>query len=325
MTTTGSPYAGRVVALATRHGKEQVIARPLRHGLGASLLHLDAIDTDALGSFCGRVERRGTAQQACLAKAQRALEVGGTGLAIASEGSFGPHPAVPLLAVGQECMVFLDGERGLTIREELLARRTNFSQHRIAVPPAPASDLQPELERWLRQVGFPGHAVLVRSLPPEDSQLPPDFPPNPFQAGAEAVVPWPAERADAADEGLIKGIRDPASLLAAIRRLGARSPLGRVQLETDMRAHCNPTRMASIRQLAFRLVRRIASPCPGCGSPGWGRIGAEVGLPCGWCGLATELIRAEVMGCPVCGLRCEQPRRDGLLRADPGHCLHCNP
>ena len=51
------------------------------------------------GDACGTVARRGTAHQACLAKAELALERGGTGLAIASEGSFGPHPAVPLLPV----------------------------------------------------------------------------------------------------------------------------------------------------------------------------------------------------------------------------------
>ena len=42
-------------------------------------------------------------------------------------------------------------------------------------------------------------------------------------------------------------------------RVGA----GRATGETDMRAHLNPTRMAAIRALAFRLVRRIARSCPG--------------------------------------------------------------
>lgn len=132
MSVSRSPYAGASIALATLHGKERVIGRALRQGIGANLLHLRSIDTDRLGSFCGTVLRQGTALQACIAKAELALEAGGTGLAIASEGSFGPHPALPLLPVGMEWMVFLDRGRGLTIQEELLAPRTNFAHTRVS-------------------------------------------------------------------------------------------------------------------------------------------------------------------------------------------------
>jgi len=122
--SSNSCYAGQPVALATRHGKQRVIGRALRHGLGAELLHLPQIDTDRLGSFCGGVARQGTALEACIAKAELALAHAGTALAIASEGSFGPHPAVPLLPMGLEVMVFLDRERGLTIHEQLPTRRS---------------------------------------------------------------------------------------------------------------------------------------------------------------------------------------------------------
>jgi hypothetical protein len=33
----------------------------------------------------------------------------------------------------------------------------------------------------------------------------------------------------------------------------------------------------------------------------------------------------EIQGCAQCDHRAEVPRRDGLLRADPQHCAHCNP
>lgn len=296
MTQTSSPYSGQPVALATRHGKQRVIGRAVRHGLGAELLHLPQIDTDQLGSFCGAVTRRGTALEACIAKANLALEHGGTALAIASEGSFGPHPAVPLLQVGLELMVFLDRERGLTIQEQLQARRTNFAQRRVGAGSLAGGELPPELERWLKAVGFPSHALIARPI------------------GGEA---------DGA--AVHKGIGSRDVLLEAIRTAGAASPTGEVQLETDMRAHCNPTRMASIRQLSFRLVRRIATPCPSCSTPGWGVIASEPGLPCAWCGAPTDLIRAEIHGCVRCGHRREQPRRDGLRQADPGQCPFCNP
>ncbi len=223
-------YRGSQVALATRHGKERVIRRALQHGLGAALLHLSDLDTDQLGSFCGSVPRLVGPLEACRVKADLALELGGTGLAIASEGSFGPHPSLPLLAVGLECMVFLDADRQLVISEQLLVRRTNFNHLRITPWTFDSLAVPQPLQAWLMRVGFPSHALLVR----------------------------PAGEA-----------------------------MARVQ--TDMRAHCNPTLMASIRQLSFRLTRRL------------GRL------------------------CPACGENQRSPRRDGQEQADPGDCPRCNP
>lgn len=301
MPQPSSPYAGHAVALATRHGKQRVIGRALRHGLGAELVHLSDLDTDALGSFCGTTSRRGSALEACIAKAELALRHGGTALAIASEGSFGPHPAVPLLPIGVEVMVFLDRLRGLTIHEQLQARRTNFSQRRVTLEALEADDASSELQRWLHAVGFPRHGLIVRA----------------------AADPRAAKPASATT--IHKGIHSMDALRAAIRCAAAEVPTGEVQLETDMRAHCNPTRMASIRQLSFRLVRRIATPCPSCQAPGWGLIDVLPGLPCGWCGQPTALIRGEIHGCVRCDHRQERPHRDGLCQADPGQCPFCNP
>ena len=292
MALTGA-YAYQPVALATRHGKEQVIGRALRWGLGAELVHVQSVDTDALGSFCGTVRRQGGALEACIAKAEAALREGGTALAMASEGSFGPHPHLPFLAAGLECMVFLDQQRGLTIREQLLARRTNFA-HRLVSPPLPTGP-DSDLERWLEQVDFPRHALIVRPHTRE--------------------IHGPVE----------KGLRSGEALQRALHRAAPAAPDGLALLETDMRAHCNPTRMAAIRALAFRLVRRIATPCPACHTPGWGMVAQRPGLPCGGCGLATELVLAEEWGCELCSHREKRPRRDGLVVADPGQCGWCNP
>jgi len=128
-----------------------------------------------------------------------------------------------------------------------------------------------------------------------------------------------------ADAVIHKGLRDREALWEAIEAAAAEAPAGVVRLETDMRAHCNPTRMASIRQLSFRLVRRIASGCPSCQAPGWGLVERVSGLPCGWCGQPTALTRAEIHGCVRCDHRQQRPRHDGLLQADPGHCPCCNP
>ena len=124
---------------------------------------------------------------------------------------------------------------------------------------------------------------------------------------------------------LAKGVHDPAQLADLMAAAAHRSPLGQAWLETDMRAHCNPTRMAAIRQLAFRLVRRVASACPACDSPGWGLVSRLPGLPCSSCGLSTELMRFEQLGCVSCDHTQLKPRRDGLISADPRHCPYCNP
>ena len=48
-----SPYAGRPVALATCHGKERVLRRPFRAGLGVEIMVASGFDTDSLGTFSG--------------------------------------------------------------------------------------------------------------------------------------------------------------------------------------------------------------------------------------------------------------------------------
>ncbi len=283
-------YSGRLIALATQHGKQRVLARPLRHGLGLTLRHAVEVNTDRFGSFSGEQARPDDAPTTCRRKAEAALEALGLDLGIASEGSFGPHPVVPFLAIGQEWLTLVDRRDGFVISEPMLCSQTNFSSWTGADPETCAS--------WLRQVGFPSHAVMVRPHAGEGSE----------------PVPW-----------LAKGVRGSADLAAWIALAVAQSPLGLAWLETDMRAHCNPTRMATIRHLAFRLVRRVGATCPACDAPGWGLVATRAGLPCRACGLATELVQLEDFGCVACSHRELLPRRDRLMAADPAHCPYCNP
>lgn len=284
-----SPYAGRRVCLTTLHGKERVLARPFFHGLGAQLVVVPC-DTDQLGTFSGEVERRDDARTTCERKARLGLEASGLSLGLASEASFGPHPAVPLLSVGQELLLFVDLERSLTVVEQRLDLRTTLARRSLE----PADLGSESVQAWLAQVRFPSHALIAR---------PADGHPGPC----------------------LKAIRTLADLEQALDRCAAASPGGRVWLETDMRAHCNPTRMASIRRLGFQLVRRLRRLCPACGAPGWGLQATLPGLPCGSCGTATGLTAQERWGCVACPHTVLQPRRDGLTWADPSQCPWCNP
>jgi hypothetical protein len=102
--------AGLRAVLATKHGKEQVVAPALaRVGL---VTEVAAVDTDGFGTFTRTVPRAGTQREAALAKARAALEACPEALVgVSSEGAYGPHPMAPWLGRGVELVVahFRDG------------------------------------------------------------------------------------------------------------------------------------------------------------------------------------------------------------------------
>jgi hypothetical protein len=236
------------------------------------------------------VARTAPARETALAKARMGLDALGGDLALASEGSFGPHPRMPLIAGGQEWLAFVDRARGLEVVETDVTAVTNYAQTQ-----ATAADA---LDGWLSRVGFPSHAVIVRP-----------------EAGAQAFAPGL----------LVKGIRDTATLTRAVAAAAAASDSGLAWVETDMRAHLNPTRMRALGRLGLKLARRLATACPACGGPGFGPTGVERGLPCAWCAEPTDLPRAEIFSCPSCDHVAARAPRHGLERADPGSCQSCNP
>lgn len=270
-------YRGRPGVVATRHRKERAVAPAFASGPGLVLVAPDGLDTDRLGSFTGEIPRTGTMRETARRKAMLGLEVTGLSIAVASEGSFGPHPSVPFLPIGREVLIFVDMENGIEIVEEQVSERTNFA----------AIDMTDgaELDGFLLRAGFPRHAIVLRS-------------------GGR----------------IVRGITSRGHLDRLLQE--TRGP---VRLETDMRAHMNPTRMGEIARLAERLARRIATPCPVCEAPGFGVIGSERGLPCECCGTETNLVRALLSSCSCCGHMVRGPRADQRLAAKPSECPECNP
>lgn len=125
----------------------------------ASILGIDitlppGLDTDAFGTFTREVPRTAGMRETARRKAWAGIAATGLPLGLASEGSFGPHPAIPFIACGCETLAFIDAERGLEIVEERMSERTNFATFDLA----PGADL----EAYLTRVGFPGHALIVR-------------------------------------------------------------------------------------------------------------------------------------------------------------------
>jgi hypothetical protein len=283
------PYAGRRIALATMHEKDRAVAPALQSVLGALVVVPPGLNTDSLGTFSGEVARPGSMRETALQKARMGMEACGLGVGLASEGSYGPHPYMPFVPGGVELMVLVDDELGLTLFETLIDDAPCFDH----VEASPGGDL----DGFLARIDFPRQAVIVGPKEPVS------------RLGAE----------------ITKGIRDRAALRDAIAAAADASLDRRARVETDMRAHMNPTRMATLERLAERLAGRMARTCPACAAPGFGLVDIQRGLPCAWCATPTTMQRGEIEGCSRCDLRQTLPRADGLTEADPGHCPRCNP
>lgn len=281
------PYTHEPAVLATMHGKERVIAPILQRALGLRVAVSDGIDTDRFGTFSRDVERTGSQLDAARAKIAAAFAAAPeVNVALASEGSFGPHPYIPFVPLAREIVVLADRVRGLELVGHYASPTTNFGH-------AVVSDVAGAIA-FGERVRFPGHGLIVVSI--RDGQ------------------PAPAV-------ALIKDIRRLTDLSEAVERvIGA---CGAAFIETDMRAHRNPTRMRAIKRATLDLIRRFRSACPTCATPGFCITERTAGLPCSWCGEPTLAVRADVLSCAACGHRFE--RVVNAVSADPGQCGECNP
>jgi hypothetical protein len=282
------PYAGAQAALATMHRKERAIAPALGDLVGLQVVVPPGLDTDRLGTFTGETPRTGTIKEAAIAKARLGMDAARLPLGLASEGAYGPHPQIPFIAAGVELLVLVDDTRGLIVKEHIIEEAPHYN-HAVV-------DAGDDLAEFLARVGFPETGLIVR----------------------------PNER-DPLLASIRKGIRDHDALRDAIREAAREAVDGKAFIQTDMRAHVNPRRMATLTRLAERFAARLARLCPDCAAPGYGMIDVESGLPCAVCGAPSGLVRFEVFGCGACDRRERRPRADGLEAADPRHCHLCNP
>ncbi len=276
----------RTAVLGTRHGKEQVIAPLLDEHLGIRVVVPDGFDTDPFGTFTRDVHRAGNQLEAARRKAEAAMDRTGHPIGLASEGSFGPHPAVAMLPANLELVVLLDRQHDL----EIVGRHVSTC---VVVGHDAVRSVEEALD-WAARADFPEHGVVVRR-------------------GADDA------------RGMRKGITDEAALVDAVKRLLRKPFVRSVFLETDLRAHVNPTRMAAIREAARDLVANAKRHCPACGRPGFAVDEVKPGLPCAWCGLPTSATLAHVYRCPTCDHAAVERHPHGADIADPGQCPFCNP
>lgn len=120
-------------------------------------------DTDELGTFTGEVEREldpfSTAREKCL----RAMKINNCDLAVASEGSFGPHPAAYFIHADDEFLILIDTKNNIEVIVRELSTATNYNNQQI--------QSQEELMAFAERIGFPEHGLILRKSKAENTEI----------------------------------------------------------------------------------------------------------------------------------------------------------
>jgi len=278
------PYFNQTVVLTTKHEKLPLIAPILEAELNLNIV-LHEADTDRLGTFTGEIERTLSARGAAIEKAKLGISALSASLGVGSEGSIGPDPLLPFTRSDIEYIALVDADRGIEIVERYRSLQI-IAGDLVTEPGA-------NMSSFLAKVGFPNHKLI-------------------------------AEQNDSRGQGAIKGIATMEHLHEAIEQLSVLSSDGKVHLQSDLRAHCSPSRQLNIIQAARILAKRVKALCPSCGCPGFGEQRYNRGLDCSECGeLVTAAVKFEILGCVNCPFEQSGPQTAEF--ADPSSCSGCNP
>ncbi len=278
-------FGRRHAVIATMHGKERVIGPLLHEAFGMSAEVCAGIDTDRFGTFTRDVRRPGTQRETARKKALLALQLSQADIAIASEGAFNPHPDVPFVCESAEVVLLLDRRHGL----EIAGWHHSLDVHTRQEWAHSADEAISIAQEW----DFPRHGIVVRATPDSARGMQKDIGSlDELARHARHLLRWPWRR--------------------------------KVFLETDMRAHRNPTRMLAIEKATKDLIQRMCRACVKCGTPGFGLAETRAGLPCRQCRMPTRNVRERISRCVRCGHNeTATPRSDEF--AEPGECRWCNP
>lgn len=150
---SASIFRGRSLVIATNHGKEQAI-RPILETLGVKCIIPSGLDTDQFGTFTGEIERIVDPLEAARLKCELACQAYGCSLAVASEGSFGPHPSMFFIPADDEIVILRDLENKLEIKAREISTKTNFSGR--------LCQTWEDAESFAAAALFPEHALIAR-------------------------------------------------------------------------------------------------------------------------------------------------------------------
>jgi len=279
-------FNGRKLVIATMHTKEQVIAPLLEEHLAVEIVVPKQFNSDQFGTFTRDIKRAGNQLEAARAKLHAAMEIEGVDLGVSSEGSFGAHPSIPFSQSNLELLLFIDKKNGYEIRGHYRTLETNIDGKYISTVK--------EAIDFAKKIGFPGHGVILR-------------------------------KSKNGKSGIYKNIETEDDLIKTTGRMLGGIFTKRIFIESDMRAHKNPTRMKAIAKATEDLIHNITSLCSQCHAPGFIVVDFEKGLTCSLCGIPTDLPLNDIYQCAVCGYNEKRPVTKYGKVADPAQCGYCNP
>lgn len=275
-------WRGRKGVIATMHGKEVILGPLLEAVLGLKTIVPNDFDTDTFGTFTREIPRAGDQLEVARKKTLAAMELTGLDIGIASEGSFGVDPAMPLLTNNLELVLLIDRRHNLEIVGHHRTRAVSVKTKTVTT----TAEALTTAEAW----GFPDQGVIVRLHPRSNRQL-------------------------------HKEITSRAALESLVTRLLRRPFTKSVFLETDMRAHRCPARRESIAAAAEDLLKNCHSSCPQCQAPGFVPTSVKRGALCRICGSKTEVVAELVYTCQACQYRENRPSETPIANpADCAYC-----
>ena len=140
------------IALATKHGKLSQIA-PAFETLRDWQIELVEIDTDVYGTFSGEVPRLLAPRDAAIEKARAGALHAGFDFGLASEGSIGAHPLIPLINSDVEVMAFVDLKNDFAVVETLVSPEIHAYSANV--------NSDTDLEYLIAKLDLPAHAANV--------------------------------------------------------------------------------------------------------------------------------------------------------------------
>jgi hypothetical protein len=152
-------FTNRVIAIATMHEKEKVIAPLLYTELGLQSIVPANLDTDQFGTFSGEIERTRGAIETARLKCFKAMEISGCEIAIANEGSFGSHPQIGFVHADSELVVLIDRKNNLEFSTQEISCGTNFNGTELMD--------YAHLVEFANTALFPSHGLILRKAKEE--------------------------------------------------------------------------------------------------------------------------------------------------------------
>jgi len=277
-------YRDQTIYFGTKHKKEEAL-QPLLQEIGIHCL-VSNIDTDQFGTFSGEIKRVDSIRKTLTQKINEVFKLNShIQLALASEGSFGPHPLIPFMYGNHETLLFVDKDKAIEIYVEDFSFHTNLKE--IEINKGDEGLIEP----FFTEIKFPDHAIMLKT-------------------STDIFFKY-------------TGIQDKKFVLNFINHNLTNN--NKVIMATDMRAMFNPTRMNNIHQVGKKLVNSLQSYCPGCQMPGYSICEYVPGLECSLCGADTNVIKEEIWNCKKCQFTEKKERKDQLKYASPSECNYCNP